>query len=235
MMHVLYFLFSPTYIFVLIGISISFIASVNFNTTVKKYSRQRVSSGLTGSQTALKILQEYDVPEVNISAVRGSNNDRYNPLQKTAYLSESTFYSDSITAVAIAAHESGHAIQHKKHYIPLTVRAAVLPAANFGSVVGFPLCFISLLLRLDSFWVQAGMWMFAFALIFHLVTLPVEFDASRRALKELKALGIVDKKELKGVKKVLRVAAMTYVAGTAVSALQLLRLHIITSKFRILG
>ena len=176
-----------------------------------------------GREVAEKMLHDNGIYDVKVTATQGHLTDHYNPATKTVNLSESVYNSNSVSAAAVAAHECGHAVQHNTDYVPLKVRSAIVPAANLGSQLFWPLFLIGLIFSLPML-VKAGIWLFVLALAFQVVTLPVEFDASRRALKMLSEGGMVTETEHDGVKKVLWAAAMTYVAAVIGSLLQLLRL-----------
>ena len=217
---------SWTYLLVIIGIIICLIASYRMRTTFRKYSRVRSMTGMTGAQAAERILFESGIYDVRIGHVSGNLTDHYDPRSKTLNLSDTVYGSTSVAAVGVAAHECGHAIQHQKHYVPLRIRGAFVPVANFGSTISWPLIIIGLFLR-GQFLVTLGIIAFSFSVIFELITLPVEFNASKRAMKNLKRMRILSSEELPMTGKVLRAAAMTYVASAASGILQLLRLIIL--------
>lgn len=216
--------FDPTYILVVIGAVICMLASARVNTTFNKYSRYRSMSGMTGAQAAERILRSAGIYDVTIRHVSGRLTDHYDPRNKTLNLSDSVYDSSSVAAVGVAAHECGHAIQHQKDYAPLTIRAALVPVANFGSTLAWPLIIIGLFFGAGSFLVNLGIIFFSAAVLFQLVTLPVEFNASARAVRILDDTGILGQQELGYTKKVLGAAALTYVASAAAAILQLLRL-----------
>lgn len=221
-----YYGFDPTYILVIIGAVICLIASARVNTTFHKYSKRRSFSGMTGAQAAERILHAAGIYDVTICHVAGNLTDHYNPSQKTLNLSDAVYASSSVAAIGVAAHECGHAIQHQKNYVPLTLRTAIVPIANIGSTLAWPLILIGLFFThsTGAMLINLGIFAFSFAVLFQLVTLPVEFDASKRAIRMLGAQGILSDSELPDTKKVLRAAALTYVASAAASILQLLRL-----------
>lgn len=221
-----YWGFDPTYLLVLIGAVISMIASARVRTTFNKYSQYRSMTGMTGAQAAERILHAAGIYDVTIQHISGNLTDNYHPGKKTLNLSDSVYNSTSVAAIGVAAHECGHAIQHQKGYVPLTVRSAIVPVANFGSQISWPLILIGLLFSRDTgtLLINAGIICFSFAVIFQLVTLPVEFNASRRALAMIENLGILSDSELPYTRKVLKAAALTYVASAAAAILQLLRL-----------
>ncbi len=221
-----YYGIDPTYILVLIGAVICMIASARVKSTYNKYSRYRSASGMTGAEAAQRILNTAGIYDVTIQHVSGNLTDHYNPSNKTLNLSDSVYGSTSVAAVGVAAHECGHAIQHQKNYVPLTLRAAIVPVANLGSTLAWPLILIGLLFSRNTgvLFIDLGIICFSFAVIFQLVTLPVEFNASRRALRILGEQGILSESELPYTRKVLQAAALTYVASAASAILQLLRL-----------
>ena len=219
----------PTYFLVLIGAIICLIASAGVKSTYRKYSRYRSMSNMTGAQAAERILNSAGIYDVSIRHVSGNLTDHYDPRNKTLNLSDSVYGSTSVAAVGVAAHECGHAIQHQKNYAPLTIRGALVPVANFGSTISWPLILIGLFFTSNTgtLLINLGILCFSFAVIFQLVTLPVEVNASRRALKILGNTGILNSEELPMTRKVLKAAALTYVASAAAAILQLLRLVIL--------
>ena len=221
-----YFYWDSTYILVVIGAVICMIASARVKSTFNKYSSCRSMSGMTGAQAAERILNAAGIYDVEIRHVSGSLTDHYNPGNKTLNLSDPVYNSTSVAAVGVAAHECGHAIQHQKNYVPLSIRSAIVPVANIGSTLAWPLILIGLFFTRStgSVLINLGILCFSFAVIFQLVTLPVEFNASRRAMNLLETQGILGQEELKYTGKVLRAAALTYVASAAAAILQLLRL-----------
>ena len=216
--------FDPTYFLVIIGAVICMIASARVNSTYNKYSRYRSMSGMTGAQAAERILRSAGIYDVTVRHVSGRLTDHYDPRNKTLNLSDSVYGSASVAAVGVAAHECGHAIQHQKNYAPLTIRGAIVPVANFGSMLAWPLIILGLIFGSGGFLVNLGILFFSFAVLFQIVTLPVEFNASRRAVNILGETGILGQEELGYTKKVLKAAALTYVASAAAAILQLLRL-----------
>lgn len=220
------FYLDPTYILIVIGAIICLIASARVRTTYNKYSRVASMSGLTGAQAAARILQNEGITDVRIGRVAGSLSDHYDPRSKVLNLSDAVYNSTSVAAIGVAAHECGHAIQHHRGYFPLRFRGALVPVANFGSTLAWPLIIIGIFIQ-GQFLVQIGIIFFSLAVLFQLVTLPVEFNASRRAMGKVEALGILGDRELRLTGKVLRAAALTYVASAAASILQLLRLVIL--------
>ena len=221
--------FDPTYILVVIGAVICLIASARVKSTFHKYSAYRSMSNLTGAQAAERILHRAGIYDVAIRHIRGSLTDHYDPRNKTLSLSDSVYGQTSVAAIGVAAHECGHAIQHQKSYAPLSIRGAIVPVANFGSALAWPLILIGVLFSSNtgSFLIHLGIFLFSFAVLFQLITLPVELNASNRAIKILGDTGILNSQELPMTRKVLGAAALTYVAGAAAAILQLLRLLIL--------
>lgn len=218
--------FDPTYILVFIGAAICMIASANVKSTYNKYSAYRSMTGMTGAQVAERLLRGAGLHDVRVGHVSGELSDHYNPSTKVVNLSDSVYGSTSVAAIGVAAHECGHAIQHAKGYVPLNLRTWFVPVANFGSKLAWPLILIGLFINMESsqLIINAGIFLFSFAVIFQLITLPVEFNASSRALVLLEEQGILSQQELPYTKKVLGAAALTYVASAASAILQLLRI-----------
>lgn len=219
----------PTYILVLIGAIICAIASSNVNNTYKRYSRIRNRRNMTSEQVAEEILHSAGIYDVQIQRIRGNLTDHYSPNEKILRLSDSVYGSTSVAAIGVAAHECGHAIQHQQEYAPLKLRSASVPLANIGSWISWPLILLGLFLGFTSL-ARIGVILFTFVVAFQLITLPVEFDASHRALSILGSKNILVGAELDGAKKVLTAAALTYVAALLSSILQLLRLVLITQN-----
>ena len=224
-----YIYWDSTYFLVIIGAVICMIASARVNSTFNKYSAYRSLSGMTGAQAAERILHAAGIYDVKIRRVSGSLTDHYNPANKTLNLSDSVCNETSVAAVGVAAHECGHAIQHARGYLPLRLRSAFVPIANFGSMLAWPVIIIGLIMnsRSSMMIINIGIFLFSFAVIFQLITLPVEFDASRRAMVQLREQGILGDQELRYTRKVLSAAALTYVASAAAAILQLLRVIIL--------
>lgn len=216
--------FDPTYILVLIGAVLCLAAQAKVSMTYGKYEKVRSRTGMTGAQAAQRILEMSGIYDVRIERVSGRLTDHYDPTGKVLRLSDATYASGSVAAIGVAAHECGHAVQHHKGYGPLRLRSALVPAANIGSKAGIPLIILGALLGMNQILIQIGIWVFALAVLFQVVTLPVEFDASKRALAMLDGYGLMDREETAGCRKVLRAAALTYVAAAATAILQLLRL-----------
>jgi Zn-dependent membrane protease YugP len=227
-MPFMYF-YDPTYILVLIGIIISLAASARVRLTFNKYSHVRSISGLTGAEAAERILARAGIYDVRIEKAGGMLTDHYDPRKKVLRLSDAVYGQNSVAAVGVAAHECGHAIQHREGYGPLRLRSTLVPIASFGSFMAWPLIIIGLILGgvNSRFLIDLGLILFSLAVLFQLVTLPVEFNASRRAVAGLGESGILHGEEIEHTKKVLNAAALTYVAATAASILQLLRLFLL--------
>lgn len=223
--------FDRTYILLIIGMLLSLAASAKLKSTFAKYRRIRSASGLTGAEAAARILRAAGITDVQIRAIPGSLTDHYDPRTKTVSLSQDIYGQTSLAAVGVAAHECGHAIQHAVHYTPLEMRSAIVPVANLGSSLSWPLFLIGLLAGIRPL-TTAGIVLFSLAVLFQLVTLPVELNASSRALRMLEGTGILGVSETKGARKVLTAAALTYVAALAASILQLLRLLILAGGRR---
>lgn len=220
-----YGFYDPTIILVLIGAVISMIASARVQSTFQNYSKVRSMSGMTGAEAARRLLNSQGIYDVTVQQVAGQLTDHYDPRNKTLGLSQSVYGSTSVAAIAVAAHECGHAIQDDVEYAPLKLRGAFVPVATFGSQLSLPLILIGFFLGGGgSFLVQAGILLFSMALLFQIITLPVEFNASKRAAVLLEQTGILHGQEVAQTKKVLGAAALTYVAAVAASMLQLLRL-----------
>lgn len=218
------FYWDPTYILVVIGLLLSLWASAVVNGNMRKYSRVRTASGLTGGEAARRILYYEGLTNVQVECLQGESGDHYDPRTNTVRLSYENYHSASITAVSVAAHECGHALQHAKGYAPLSFRSTLVPVANIGSHLSIPLIILGVILSWNQTLIQIGIWAFALSVLFYLVTLPVEFNASRRAVAIVENYGLMTSEENEGCKKVLRAAAFTYVAAAASAILQLLRL-----------
>lgn len=225
-----YYYYDWTYLLVIIGAVLSIIASARVNSTFSKYSRVRSMTGLTGAEAAQRILQYNGIYDVQVRQVSGTLTDHYDPRNKTLNLSDSVYGMCSVAAIGVAAHECGHAIQHKENYGPLAIRSALVPAANIGSKLGIPIILVGVLLSYNQVLIQIGIWVFALAVLFQLVTLPVEFNASARAVACLNSYGILVGDEVNSCSKVLKAAALTYVAAAAAAILQLLRLIMLFGK-----
>jgi Zn-dependent membrane protease YugP len=218
------FYFDPTYILIVIGMVLSLMASAKLKSTYAKYSKVRSYTGLTGAQAAERLLHAEGIYDVRIERVSGNLTDHYSPNEKVLRLSDGVYNSTSVAAIGVAAHECGHAVQHKENYVPLKIRGSLVPAVNIGAQLSWPLIFIGIIFSSADFLVQFGIILFSLTVVFQLVTLPVEFNASSRALAALERHNILYAEEAKSTKKVLKTAALTYVAAAAASILQLLRL-----------
>lgn len=216
--------FDYTYILAIIAVVISLIASAGVKSTFNKWSKGRIQSGLSADEVARRILNGAGIYDVSVNHISGDLTDNFNPMNKTLNLSDSVFGSSSIAAVGVAAHEAGHAIQHSEGYVPIKIRSAIVPVVNIGTKLSFPVILIGCFMNYNQVIISAGILLFSLGLLFSLITLPVEFNASRRAIRILDESGILSGEELSGAKKVLFAAAMTYVAGAIGMALQLLRL-----------
>lgn len=225
------FFYDSTYILVLIGMGIAMFAQHRVTSTFNKYQELETYRQIKGHQAAEAILQSANILDVPVEHIAGNLTDHYDPRKKVLRLSDATYNSDSVAAVAVAAHECGHAVQDAENYGFLKFRNAIVPIVQIGSSMAMPMIMFGLVLS----WMQLvsiGIILFSFALIFQLVTLPVEFDASHRALKILEERGIFSPDELPAAKEVLRAAAFTYVAATISTALQLVRLILISNNRR---
>lgn len=218
-----------TYILVIIGAIISAVASWNVNKTYKKFSKFSNGKGLPAEDVAALLLHKAGIFDVRIERVRGSLTDHYSPNEKVLRLSESVYGSTSVAAIGVAAHECGHAIQHHEGYFPLKLRSASVPIANIGSKLSWSVILLGLIMGWTGL-AQIGVLLFTFVVFFQLITLPVEFNASSRALRVLEERKLLIGGELKGATKVLRAAALTYVASLFSSILQLLRLILLTKR-----
>ena len=223
--------FDGPYVLIILAFLISALVSAKMNATFSKYSKVRSYCGMTGAQAAQRILSSAGIYDVRIEHVSGKLTDHYDPSNKVLRLSDAVYGNTSIAAIGVAAHECGHAVQHARNYVPLSVRSAIVPVANFGSQLSWPLFLAGLIFSFRPL-LMIGILLFCAALLFQIVTLPVEFNASARALRMLDETGIMGRQEIRGTKKVLRAAAMTYVAAVIGSLLQLLRLLILSGAFR---
>lgn len=227
-------------IYVLPAVLLSMVAQFMVKSTFSSYNRVASKKGLTGAQAAALLLRTAGITDVKITHIAGSLTDNYNPSNKTLSLSESTYSSRSIAAVGVAAHETGHAIQHKVGYGPLVLRGSLVPAANIGSRFGPMMAMLGIIFGMSAQSAQSfvlwdmvtkiGLILFGAAVFFYLVTLPVEFNASHRALAILRDTGSLDKEELTGARKVLSAAAMTYVASALTAIGNLVRLIVLSSS-----
>jgi Zn-dependent membrane protease YugP len=225
----------PTMILLVPGIILAAYAQHKVQSTYRKFSEVPCTSGRTGQQIAETILRQNGITDVEVEVGQGFLSDHYDPIQKKVHLSPHNFSEPSVSAVSVAAHEVGHAIQHAQGYVPLQFRTAIFPLANIGSTLAWPILIIGLLfvpgVRIAGIsLIDIGILLFSFGVLFQLVTLPVEFDASKRALVQLNRLGLVAPREQEGAKKVLDAAALTYVAAATAALLQLLRLLILRDR-----
>ncbi len=227
-----YYLSNYYYLILVVPVVIlSMIASARVNSSFKKYSQVFSSRNLTGSQAAFEVLRHYGITNVQIERVNGKLTDHYDPRANVIRLSDSVYNSTSVAAIGVACHEAGHAAQYAQNYAPIKIRSLVLPAANLGSRAGIPLAILGFFLNFE-FLAIAGIIFFSFAVFFQLITLPVEFNASKRALQVITNADILSENEKTGAKKVLIAAAMTYVAALAVSIANLLRILLMFNRKR---
>ena len=220
------FYFDRTYFLVLIGLLISSLAQANIQRKFDKYKKIKTQKSITGFDAARYILSTNSYNDISIKKVRGSLSDYFNPVSKEIALSETSMTDTSIASLAVAAHECGHVIQYKEGYIPLKIKSYIVPAVNLGSKLSFPMILLGIFLSMGKL-ITIGIFLFSFVLIFQIITLPVEFDASRRALKVLDESGMLVGVENDYAKDMLKSAALTYVAATISTALQFLRLWIL--------
>lgn len=224
--------FDTTYLLVIIGAVLCLVASAHVKSTYRKYAGIRSASGITGAQAAEAILRRNGVVGVTVQHVAGELTDHYDPSREVVNLSDATYNSTSVAAIGVAAHECGHVMQHETGYLPLRLRTALVPVANIGSNLGIWIVMLGLIFGLNQSLAMIGVYLFSFGVLFQLVTLPVEFDASHRALVMLQDYGILGDTEVKSSRAVLNAAAMTYVASAAASVLQLLRLLMLVNGGR---
>lgn len=227
-----YYGFDWTYlVLVLPCLILSLWASSSVNRTFKKYATQFSARRITGADAAARVLRNHGVQNVRIERISGNLTDHFDPKANVIRLSESVYGSTSTAAIGVACHEAGHAVQYATHYAPIKLRAAIIPITNFGSKLAMPLILLGIVLSFMGNFsyalVYLGIACFGLSLVFQLITLPVEFNASRRAISAIRDSGILTQQELVGAKKTLKAAAMTYVAATAVALAQLLRLIIL--------
>ena len=223
-----YYGFDWTYVVIVLPcIIIAMIASTRVNSTFNRYSKHMSSRHITGADAAMRVLRANGVNNVRVEQVSGKLTDHFDPKTNVICLSDSVYSSTSTAAIGVACHEAGHAVQHAEQYAPIKLRTAIIPMTNIGSMLAMPLILIGLLFSTTYELVYIGIALFSLSLVFQLVTLPVEFNASRRAMEAIESAEILSGDELKGAKKTLTAAAMTYVAAVAVSAAQLLRLIIL--------
>lgn len=220
----------PTFILLIPAVILAIWAQSKVSGAYRKYSRLRNSAGITGAQVARRILDQYGLQDIEVQAVQGRMSDHYDPVKRVLRLSSENYESPSIAAMAIAAHESGHALQHAEGYAALKFRHAMVAPVNIGSTLAFPLFFIGLIFASPTL-MDVGIVFFSLAVLFHMVTLPVELDASRRAVRILSTDGYILPEEAKGAKRMLSAAAWTYVAAATMAVLQLLRLVLLRGMF----
>lgn len=218
------FYWDPTYILVLIGLAISLAASGMVNSAMRKYHQVPNTTGITGAECARRILDNEGLYYVQVEDLGSREGDHFDPAANTVRLSSQNYHGRSVTAMSVAAHECGHAIQHAQEYTPIKIRTALVPVVNIGSQASMPLIILGVILSWNHVLIELGIIAFSLTVVFQLATLPVEFNASSRALERLERYGIVTQQENRGCRKVLSAAAMTYVAGTLAAVLQLLRL-----------
>ena len=217
--------FDWTYLYIVLPcLLIAMIASARVNSTFKRYSQQISARHITGCDAAERVLRANGVHNVRIERVSGHLSDHYDPRTNVIRLSDSVYNSASTAAIGVACHEAGHAVQYAQGYFPIKLRAAIIPITNIGSRLALPLILLGVLFGMSYNLIYIGIGCFALSLVFQLITLPVEFNASRRAMEAIESAGILSEEEQKGARKTLTAAAMTYVAAVAVAAAQLLRL-----------
>ncbi len=226
-------IFDPTMLIIIPGVILASIAQLKVNTAYAMYSNVANSKGLTGQEVARQLLKIAGISDVNVEMVGGRLSDHYDPIKKMVRLSQDNYYGNSIAALSVAAHEVGHAIQHHYGYMPLTIRSTIAPVVSFSSKISWILITIGLIFGFmgsSILLLKIGIFLFTAVVIFQIITLPVEFDASRRALNMLQEYSFLQKNEINGSKKVLGAAALTYVAAAIVGILQLLRLLVILNR-----
>ena len=224
--------FDPTFALLVPAMIFAFWAQWKVQSTYQKMSQVRAMNGMTGRQMAESIMRRNGIAGVGVEEVGGVLSDHYDPRVKKVRLSQLNYEGDSLASIAVAAHEVGHVMQHHSGYAPLALRSVIAPVAGFASTLAFPIFLVGLFFRsgMSLFFMDLGILLFTGAVVFHLITLPVEFDASKRALAQLTETGAVAPQEVAGAKKVLDAAALTYVAAAAMAALQLLRLVLIRNS-----
>ncbi|MBQ7657914.1 MAG: zinc metallopeptidase [Butyrivibrio sp.] len=219
------------YLLTVVMAVVCLIASIRVKSVYKKYAKVRGMRGFTGAMAANEILRRNGLADVQLQMVPGELTDHYDPVNKVIRLSDSVYGRDSVAAVAVAAHECGHAVQHAIGYTPIKIKNAIVPYASIGSKAGIPLILLGMFLSFSPL-ITIGIWVFAIAVFFELVTLPCELDASKRALAMLTEYGILAEEEVVDSRKVLSAAAMTYVASAATAVMQLLRLILMNNRRR---
>ncbi len=224
------FFFDPTFIILIPGIILAGYAQMKVQSTFNKYLKVRAESGYTGAQVARELLDRAGLHDVRIEMTRGTLSDHYDPRQKVLRLSPQVYQSNSLASIGVAAHETGHALQHDQGYLPLQLRANLVPFAQFGSSLAFPLLLLGIFLQTSSL-VYVGIYLFSAAVLFQVVTLPVEFNASNRAIAQLESHGFISRAEVGPTKKVLSAAALTYLAAALMAVLNLLRLILLARMY----
>lgn len=219
----MFWFWDPTMIILLPALILAFYAQIKVSSTFERYLRVPSRSGYTGAEVAREILKINGIYDVSVEMQGGTLTDYYDPRRKVLKLSKNVYHGRSLAALGVAAHECGHAIQHSEGYGPLALRNFIVPVAGFGSQLAFPLFFMGLIFRAD-FLITLGILLFSTAVIFQIITLPVEYNASSRAIAVLEGHGFIQRDEVRPVRKVLNAAALTYVAATLMAVLQLLRL-----------
>lgn len=227
----MFFFYDPTWWLIIVGMLLCLAASGNVSATYRKYSKIENARGMTASEVAERILKGAGISDVRIERIEGELTDHYDPKNKVVRLSEGVYYSTSVAAIGVAAHECGHVLQQYNGYLPIRVRNAIVPVVNFGSNLSWPLILLGVLFGLTRL-VDVGIILFTLVLLFQIVTLPVEFNASKRAIGVIRDTGILYGDEITGAKKVLNAAALTYVAGVIATALQVLRLFLLFGRRR---
>ena len=223
-----YYGFDPTMIVLIPAILFTIYAQFKVTSTTSRYLKVRSQRGFTGEQVARQILDANGLYNVNIEMVRGHLSDHYDPRRKVVRLSQDIYYGNSITSVSVAAHECGHAIQHAKGYVPLNLRSSLVPVVNFASNISWLLIALGFVMR--GPFLEIGILLFSASVLFQIITLPVEFNASNRAIVQLSNMGVLEGKEVSQGRRVLTAAALTYVAAALTSVLQLLRLVAIANR-----
>jgi uncharacterized protein len=226
-------IFSSTMLLLVPVLIFAFWAQWRVKSTFAKFSRVQAASGMTGEELAVRLLRDGGLADVKVEHVAGNLSDHYDPRSRVLRLSDSTFSNTSVAALGVTAHEVGHAIQHKEAYGTFQLRQSIVPVASIGSTLAFPLFFVGMLMRQNGgFLMNLGIFLYTGAVLFTLVTLPVEFNASSRALALLRDRGYLVQSETDQARQVLRAAAMTYVAATAMAVMQLVRLLILRGERR---
>ena len=227
----MFFFYDPTWWLIIAGMLICLLASGNVSATYRRYSKIENRRGMTAAEAAEGILHGAGIQDICIERIEGELTDHYDPKNKVIRLSESVYYSASVAAIGVAAHECGHVIQHYRGYIPIRIRNAIVPVVNFGSNLSWPLILLGVLFGLTNL-VDIGIVLFSTVLVFQIITLTVELNASKRAIRIISDDGILCGDEIKGARKVLNAAALTYIAGVISTALQVLRLFLLFGRRR---